>query len=62
MQKLGMTVHFLFLNTVFNFSFLLSVINSHPGKSNGEAPGPEPIRATGSPGQPGQGGVYGSGV
>lgn len=24
----------------FNFSFLLAVINSHPGKSNGEAPGP----------------------
>lgn len=38
------------------------MMDSHPGKSNGEAPGPEPIRATGAPGQPGEGGVYGSGV
>lgn len=36
--------------------------DSHPGKSNGEAPGPEPIRAAGAPGQPREGGVYGSGV
>lgn len=37
-------------------------MDSRPGKSNGEAPGTEPIRATGAPGQPGEGGGYGSGV
>lgn len=36
--------------------------DSHSGKSNGEAPGPEPIGAPGAPGQPREGGVYGAGV
>lgn len=41
---------------------VFSVADRQPGKSDGEAPGPEPIRAAGAPGQPGEGGVNGSGV
>lgn len=49
----------LFVTPFFLVSFMT---DSQPGKSNGEAPGPEPIRATGAPGQPWEGGVYGSRV
>lgn len=58
-------VHFLFPNIVFSLSLdflVFSVADRQPGKSDGEAPGPEPIRAAGAPGQPGEGGVNGSGV
>lgn len=57
-----MNVHFLsslFLTPFFPGSLMT---DSQPGKSNGEAPGPEPIRAPGAPGQSREGGVYGSGI
>lgn len=56
-------IDFPFPNIVSNSLFPgFFVTDSQPGKSDGEAPGPEPIRAAGAPGQPGEGGVYGSGV
>lgn len=56
-------IDFPFPNIVSNSLFPgFFVTDSQPGKSDGEAPGPEPIRAAGAPGQPREGGVYGSGV